>query len=276
MFSQKPFIEVSRQFVCVRLETFESEFHERKVREVLGGVFANSAFTIFDIDGETPITGSGRMPMEGLTGRKRPSLEISIEKLNEIAADYAVQGNPTEATLQDFHTFRQALNVASADQRLLLYVSGNAEEIEAARSLLEPVMADPEVMGKFHVDLAGPSENPASQEHVEGHLDTPGFHLIRSGTYGIRGEVVSHLPLESSAASIRETLLTENISFAETEQRKAYADHVVAGLKEGVYFEQAIPYGEDRDGDGKKDNPRNGREVERRRAEATLLSLPTR
>ncbi|MEM6916434.1 MAG: hypothetical protein AAF491_07690, partial [Verrucomicrobiota bacterium] len=150
-----------------------------------------------------------------------------------------------------------------------------AEEIEAARVTLEPVMADPEVIGKFHVDLAGPSENRAPREHIEGSLETSGFHLIRSGTYGIRGRVVAHLPFGSSAARIQETLLTENASFAETEQRKAYADHVVAGLKEGVYFEQAIPYGEDRDGDGKKDNPKNGREAERRRAEATLLSLPT-
>ncbi|MEM6280243.1 MAG: hypothetical protein AAF733_12240, partial [Verrucomicrobiota bacterium] len=117
MFSQKEFIEASRQFVCVRLETYENEFHEAKVREVLKGKFANSAFTVFDIDGKTPLTGRGRMPMEGLTGRKKPSLEIVVARLNEIAASYPARGNLAEATLQDFHSFRQALNVAAGDQR---------------------------------------------------------------------------------------------------------------------------------------------------------------
>ncbi|MEM7603518.1 MAG: hypothetical protein AAF357_19160 [Verrucomicrobiota bacterium] len=275
MFSQKPFIEASRQFVCVRLETFENEFHERKVREVLGGVFANSAFTIFDTDGETPITGSGRMPMEGLTGRKKPSLEITVKRLNEIAADYAIQGDQARATLQDFHTFRQALNVASADQRLLLHVAGTPQEIERARSFLEPVMAHSDVIGKFHLDLDGGLIDHSLQENIEGTLERSGFHLIHAGTYGIRGRVIAHLPLESSAAIIKETLLSHNALFAQVEQRKAYADHVVAGLKEGVYFEQVIPYGEDRDGDGRKDNPKVAREAERRRAEANLLSLPT-
>lgn len=245
------------------------------MREVLGGVFANSAFTVFDVDGETQITGSGRMPMEGLTGRKMPSLEIAIERLDEIAADYPAQGDPAKAILQDFHTFRQALNVASGDQRLLLFFVGAREEVDAVRPILEPVMSDPEIGGKFHLDLIDASVDYSWKQNIEGSGKKAGFYVIHAGTYGIRGKVLAYLPLDSSAQNIKETLLSQNRFFAANERRKAYADHVAEGLNEGVYFEQAVPYGEDRDGDGKKDNPKRVREAEQRRESAKLLSLPT-
>ncbi len=274
MFSQKPFIEASRQFVCVRLETYESEFNEQKVREVLGGILANSAFTVLDIDGETPVTGSGRMPVEGLTGRKQGTMESAIDRMNEIVADYPLRGTPEAATLQDFHTFRQALNVASADQRLLLFVVGSPDEIESIRPTLQPLLAAPEVIGKFHLDLGSGATDRNWFENVSGAKQETGYYLIRSGTYGIKGEVMTHLPLTATGAELKYNLLQANTAFAQSEQRKAYASHVSAGLKEGIYFEQAIPYGEDRDGDGLKDNPKVEREANRRRAEAKILSTP--
>ncbi|MEM9281563.1 MAG: hypothetical protein AAGA96_07055 [Verrucomicrobiota bacterium] len=258
----------------MRLETFESEFHEQKVREVLDGVFSNSAFTIFDIDGKTQLTGSGRMPLEGLTGRKKGTMETAIGHLNDIAADYPRKGDPAESTLQDFHTFRQALNVASADQRLLLFVVGSPQEIEATKPMLQPLMADPKVVGKFHLDLCNEATDRFWAEVIEGSKNESGFYLIHSGKFGIRGVALAHLPLDTTQEALQYALLQNNQSFARTEQRKAYAAHVVDGMKQGVFFEQVIPFGEDRDGDGLKDNPKVAREAERRRETATLLSQP--
>ncbi|MEM9015899.1 MAG: hypothetical protein AAGC68_02710 [Verrucomicrobiota bacterium] len=258
----------------MRLETYESDFNEKKVREVLDGVLANSAFIVFDIDGETPISGNGRMPIEGLTGRKQGTMERAIECLQEISDAYLQTGHPDEAVLQDFHTFRQALNVASADQRLLLFVVASPDEIHALGPTLRPLMVDPEVIGRFHLDLGSGETDRSWEKAVEGSRSETGFFLIRSGAYGIKGEVMAHLPLSASKAELKSAMLQGNEVFAKSEQRKAYAPHVASGLEAGIYFEQLVPYGEDRDGDGLKDNPKAAREAVRRREAAKIHSLP--
>jgi hypothetical protein len=43
LFSQKEFIEASRSFVCVRLESYENEEHQKMVRSFLDGRFENTA-----------------------------------------------------------------------------------------------------------------------------------------------------------------------------------------------------------------------------------------
>ena len=58
---------------------------------------------------------------------------------------------------------------------------------------------------------------------------------------------------------IKTAMLNANKTFASREDRKTYQDHVTSGRRQGIYFENEIPYGEDRDGDGKIDNQRRGR-----------------
>ena len=48
-----------------------------------------------------------------------------------IADDYEPTGSEEAAVLQEFNSFRQALNVASADQRLLVLVDANEEVRES-------------------------------------------------------------------------------------------------------------------------------------------------
>lgn len=141
MFSQKEFIELSRKFVCVRLESYESKEHQDLVRKFLNGRFANTAFCVLAPDGETELSGTGRGPEQALSrcGQGKPGDDGVIEKLEEYASRYEVRGEPEEMVLQDFHSFRQALNVASADQRLLVFASAPDSEEERLREQLRPV-----------------------------------------------------------------------------------------------------------------------------------------
>ena len=59
--------------------------------------------------------------------------------------------------LQEFNSFRQALNVASADQRLLVLVDADQKDREVLDVVLRQVFADPEVTGKFHLAFADPT-----------------------------------------------------------------------------------------------------------------------
>ncbi|MDF1814323.1 MAG: hypothetical protein P1V20_19110 [Verrucomicrobiales bacterium] len=249
MFSTKEFIEASRNYVCVRLESYESEEHQQLVRSFLNGRFENTAFCILEPDAETRLTGSSRSPHH-IMGRTNDQV---IAEMTRIAKLYRKKGGDREMALQDFHSFRQALNVASADQRLLLFVSGNGGDLEKVKSTLRPVFADSDVMGRFHLDFADENSDADWTGTVSRSSDAPGMYLIQADRFGQHGAVVAAIPLTVESADLKSALLEANREFAESEARKVYSDHVSEGREKNVFFKNGMPYGEDRDGDGKID-----------------------
>lgn len=176
-----------------------------------------------------------------------------IARLQEIAADYSPRGEESELTLQDFHSFRQALNVASGDQRLLVFAVGKPGMESALANKLKPVFADPEVIGRFHLDFADESTDQEWTDSVRNSSRMPGLYVIRSEQFGQEGEVVETLSLQADAEEIKGALLASNLAFSLAESRKDYATHVSQGRRNGIHFENGMPYGEDRDGDGEID-----------------------
>lgn len=259
MFSQKSFIDVSRKFVCVRLESYENQEYHDLVRRFLNGRFANTAFCVLAPDGETRLTRSGRGPHDSLGGRgrePRDGVDVAavVETLESIASDYEPQGRVEKTVPQDFHTFRQALNVASADQRLLVFAVAPKDGEEALRSKLGPIFARDDMIGLFHLDFAHPEDDAEWTEAVRGSSDQPGIYVIRAGQFGQDGVVYERLDLAEDSSSLRGSLLAANLGFSLSEERKDYASHVSSGRRNGIYFENAMPYGEDRDGDGEIDH----------------------
>lgn len=155
------------------------------------------------------------------------------------------------------------MNVASADQRLLVLVDANEEVRESLDATLSQVFAAPEVIGKFHLAFAESANEDKGKEdwktNIKGETTEKGVYIIRSGQFGLDGVVMQRLETTSDAETIQAALLESNETFASDEERKVYKDHVRAGRRKRIYFENEIPYGEDRDGDGKIDNARGGR-----------------
>ncbi len=270
MFANEDFIKASRKFVCIRIETFESKDTEEKVRALLNGAFANTAFCIFDPTGEERLTRSGRGPSQSLATRGRRGQQaesgddVMIERMNRIAGNYQAVGKAEDAILQDFNSFRQALNVASADQRLLVLVDVGKVDVEndsrkQVESKLQKVFANDEIKGKFHLKFTNQETDKNWSKVIKGVTSKPAIHIVRSGTFGLEGTAMDQLPLSASADEIKQAMLKSNEKFASLEKRKTYSEHVKAGRRQRIYFENEIPYGEDRDGDGKVDNQRRGR-----------------
>ena len=78
--------------------------------------------------------------------------------------------------------------------------------------------------------------------------------FIAAGEFGLKGRVLQQLPINASQADISNTLTKSNKSFAATTKKKDYAAHVAKGHRLGIRYENAVPFGEDRDGDGEIDN----------------------
>ncbi len=264
MFSTKEFIEASRDFVCIRIETYENERSEEIVRSLLNGRFANTAFGMFDPYGKHRLSGTGRSPSQVLGRSGEDKNEKVLEAMKEIASRYRRRGRSSGAVLQDFLSFEQALNVASADQRLLVFVDADDAEIDKLSPTLKEVFGDEEIIGRFHLDFAG-EEDSKWQKSIEGAKSKPAINIIRSGKYGLDGSIEKRLPLTADLEEIKTALLIENRRFNSTEERKEYSDHVMAGKRAGIKYESAIPYGEDRDGDGEADQrpQRRGKNMRR-------------
>lgn len=238
--------------MCVRLDSYESEEHKEWVRRFLDGSFENSVFCILAPDGQEWLTNSGRGP-EHVLGR---STSRTVAAMARIADRYETRGDPAEALVEDFHSVRQALNVASADQRPLVLAAGSESEIQEARSALRPVFNHADVVGRFHFDFDAGSEWRAA---VDGAAFAGGLHIVRPGEFGLKGATMAVLPLDSDADRIRRALEEASEEYARTTAKKVYSRHVEKGRRQGVRFESAVEYGEDRDGDGRIDRGPSGR-----------------
>lgn len=174
----------------------------------------------------------------------------AVEQLDRYALMYPAKSDSSQAIVQDFHSFRQALNVASADQRVLVAIHAPAAEEQQLRESLRAVTNDPAVVGRFHFDF---EQGDQWKSTIEGSSDEHGILLINPGEFGLTGKLMKRLPLDASTEEILSALQQANDEYATSTEKKVYSEHVSKGRRAGVYFEGAVPYGEDRDGDGEID-----------------------
>lgn len=179
----------------------------------------------------------------------------AAEKMNTIAALYPAKADVKQAIVPDFHSTRQAFNVASADQRILLIAHGTEDDLESLRESLKPVASHSEVVGRVHFDF---QLDLTSNTKIKGLQQKSGIAIVRADEFGLRATVMQELPTSASADSVVEALKVANVEFAKTTEKKVYSTHVAKGRKEGIYFEGNVPYGEDRDGDGEIDHRGGG------------------
>ena len=222
MFSQKDFITASRKFVCVRLESYESLEHQKIVRSFLGGRFENTAFCLLAPDGEERLSRSGRAPWmafgrRGPRGDSKANNQATITAMEKVASDYKSKGTNGFPIAQDFHSFRQALNVASGDQRLLVFVAAPKSERESLRKTLRPVLGDDKIIGRFHADFIGESGDEKWHEAVKGKGGESGIFIIQADKFGQEGKVLASLKLDAKPAEIKTALLSANETFAKAE-----------------------------------------------------------
>lgn len=238
----------------MRIDSYETAEHQKYVRTFLDGRFENSAFCLLAPNGQDWLTRAGRGP-EMVLGHRS-----SVIQMKTVAAKYPDRKNGRLALVQDFHSVRQALNVASADQRVLVIVSGPKEQTDEQRISLKSVTNDERIVGRFHFDF---DETEDWHKQIKNLKAGPSIVVVRPGEFGMDGTVMKQLPLAAESSEIIKTLLVANSEFAKTTKKKVYSSHVSKGTRLGIYFDSVVPYGEDRDGDGKIDHrggpPRGGR-----------------
>ena len=242
MFSDPDVIKASRKFICVRIDSYESEENQKIVRSHLGGRFENTAFCVIAPDGKERLTRSGRGPQH---------ISRDFDDIAAIADRYKSRGDILNSHIPDFNSFALALNVSSADQKILLLIAGDEDEIVVAGKRIRSVVWNKNVMGRFNYDFE--SDSSSWTGPLSSKSKGSGFHLIRPGAFGLEGKIVMSLSLNASNSNLLKAMVVANRDYAKSTKKKIYSSHVVEGRRQGKRIEMAVPFGEDRDGDGKID-----------------------
>lgn len=168
--------------------------------------------------------------------------------------DYEPRGESSNPVPQDFDSLRQAINIASADQRPLVLISTKEANTKNAKELIGSIAFDEDIVGRFHFDFASnPSEWDKKLVDANGKTITflkEGIHILYADEFGLKAKLVKTLSPKIKPQNLKNVLISANKHFAKVTPVKNYNDHVRKGKALGIVFDMAMPYGEDRDGDG--------------------------
>ena len=137
----------------------------------------------------------------------------------------------------------------------LLSASNVIENVD--KDLFEVVLLPIDRNGVWHYDRGPLQLNNRGNAQSVSLPDYDNVVILSQNTGD--GAIIDKLPISTSSKKIKTALLAANQKFAKSEKRKVYSQHVVQGRRKGIYFENEIPYGEDRDGDGKIDKQKRRR-----------------
>ena len=200
-------IAQSRDFVCVRLATFEDKkettfthslYSTRRTPQV------NTVFTILAPDGKTPLLAPGRSPSHTL-GSDDPKTLVAAMK--RFAAKYRARHRSATPPIPYGIDLRRSLNVAACDMQLLVVVVAKSK---AKRKSIEKTLA-PLVWSKELVDvLAYATAKPDELKALQGAKPVEGVFVVVAGPYGLKGNVVAFAT--GTSASTLKTALKKAIA----------------------------------------------------------------
>ena len=258
MLANKEFITASRNWVCVRLDSYESVHNQNLIRKYLNGRFENTAFVLLSPDCK-PITRKGsRSPLMTFG-----SVQATVDSMNIYSLEYERKNKKQNPNPQDFESIKTSLNVASADQRPLIVISSPKNSRRTIYEKIRNVFSHKDLIGRFHFDFEDPDGNWSS--FISGISSTSnGLFIIFPDEFGQKGKVLKRLPIEIKTFDLIEELKSANLDFTRVTPVKNYSAHIKKGRALNIFFEPEIPYGEDRNGDGVIDH-RGGLQGRRRK-----------
>lgn len=229
-------------------------------RSLLNGKLANTTFAILDPTGTKPLSRTARSPQMAFGASEWKSntdadMDMVYQQLRKHSILYPRKANTSAASVPEFHSFTQALNITSADQRLLLFTVSALAESRAHKEKLKAVANHPDVIGRFHYDFAEKGDAQWATKITATSART-GYFIIRANEFGLTGSQLKHLPLNASAQTLRSALLSANEQFLTSEARKNYSQHKRKGEALGIKFNSPIAAGVDKNRDGEIDEKR--------------------
>jgi hypothetical protein len=231
--SRDDVIAASRQFVCVRLATYEDREEGAFLKSfnvTRSGELENTVFCILSPDGKKKLIRAARGTRQVFAGAAQMA-----ETMNRIAEDHKPKAAPAAVPL--VANVRLALDVAASDnQPLVVLVAKDAASRQALEGRIAGLAWSKEFIGRF---VYASTVNAKDLSAVEGIDPAAGLIVVQPDKFGQKGKVLKQLPADAPEARFVETLRSATVSFEK--QEKTFQNHVREGQRQGVFWETQIP-----------------------------------
>ena len=234
-------MEASRQFVCIRLATYEDQAEADYMKNIFvgkSGYVENTTFAILSPDGQKKLTRAGRAPFYEYRNASRMA-----KGMNEIATHYQTpeEVNLPDAALPLTASLELGLNISAADGFPLVVIVGNqSSELNALSDKVRPLAWSNELMGQFTYARVTDAKQLKPLTGIDGSPDElNGILVVQPDRYGLSGKVLAQFDSTSSEQLMKDKL--QQIMRDYDPIQKDHKSHVEVGIKMGVEWDTAIP-----------------------------------
>jgi len=240
--SDQRVVAASRNFVCIRLATYEDQQEAEFMSRVFtprSGVLENTTFGILAPDGKRNLVTPGRGPMHAF----RDATDMA-NKMRVIALQHpgAMQSAWADQRLPVMNSVDVALNVAACDNLPLLVTFAENEQrlAEINNALLKTAWSE-SLAGQF---VYGSTSNKQELKPILGVKGNSaklaeGILVVEPGPYGLSGKILCELPGTPISDQTAVELSKALASFSR--RPPEYASHIQLGIQLGIDWESAIP-----------------------------------
>jgi hypothetical protein len=225
-------IAASRDFVCVRVATYEDPEENRFLRALLrtrSGEVENSVFCLIAPDGRTKQTRSARG-----TEQIYADAAAMAADMRRVAGLYSPKTAPTSLPL--VASPRLALDVAAADGLPLVIILGR-DPVTRQRLVEQTAKLawTDDLVGRF-VYAEGTEKDISGVPDIA--LDA-GVAVIAPDRFGLKGTVVRQVAADAEVGKLAEMLRATATEYKAPS--KSFRMHVQEGQRLGVFWETRVP-----------------------------------
>ena len=228
-------IKAAKDFVCIRLATYEDSTEAQFVVDRMGREgesLRNFGYALASPGFETLLERSDRGPnfTYGSAAEMAAKLKSISSQFEKVDPEDSLPGLPKMKNV------RLAVNVASCDGLPCLVIYGETEaELERLENKMRVVASKEEIAGKLISAATLQKEEVAAP--IEGAPET-GYLLVQPDAYGLTGKIIAHVVEPDSAEQLSSALLAVVEGYDRLS--KTHGQHVRWGRQNGIVWETEV------------------------------------
>ena len=232
--SDERVVTASRQFVCVRLSTYESQIEADFLKKIFvgrSGELENTTFAVLSPDTKRQLVAAGRAPH-----RFRNADQLAA-RLEGIADRYPASKTAqfTDPLPPQLDRVDLALNVAACDTLpLIVTCLEDANQRQVVERELARLAWTEALAGQF---IYVATSNVRELQPLNGRDGQSSIMVVHPGPYGLTGRVIH----QSKTVDARFSRVLEQILADFPRTPKNYREHRSVGLQLGLNWETNIP-----------------------------------